>query len=76
MHLFAAFDSGDESSIAVGVQQRHGAVGEVAAFVGLPFVVGVREDGADEADDGGLVGAPLSSSGGEVFALWTATLLV
>ena len=55
MHLFAAFDSGDESSIAVGVQQRHGALGEIAALVGLPLVVGVGQDGADQADDGGFI---------------------
>ena len=58
------------------VELRHGSFGEVAAFVGLPFIVGVGQDGADEADDGGFVGAPLSSSGGEVCALWTAILLV
>ena len=76
MHLFAAFDSGDESSIAVGVQQRHGALGEIAALVGLPLVVGVGQDRADQADDGGFIRAPLSSSGGEVCAVWTAILLV
>ena len=32
----------------------HGFFGEVAAFVGGPFVVGVGQDGADEADDGRL----------------------
>ena len=59
----AGSDCGDGSSIAGRVELGHRALGEVAAVGDLPFVVGVVEDGTDEADDGGLVGAPLSSSG-------------
>jgi hypothetical protein len=51
--------AGDELSIALGVEQGHGAFGEVSAFAGLPFVVDVGQHGADEADDAGFVGAPL-----------------
>ena len=41
--LLAALDRGDDTSIAVGVEQRHGSFGEVAAFAGLPLVVHVGE---------------------------------
>ena len=61
---FAGFDRGDGSSIADGVELGHGTFGEVAAVGHLPFMMEVVEDRADEADDAGLVGAPLSSSGG------------
>src|SRR3954454_19114197 len=46
-------------SISVGFggrQEGHGGFGGVGAGVGLPLVVGVGRDGADQADDGGLVG--------------------
>ena len=52
----AIFDCGDQSSIADRVDLGHGAFGEVAAVGDLPLVVEVVEDGADEADDAGLVG--------------------
>ena len=42
----------------------HGFFGEVAAFVGGPFVVAVGQNGADEADDGGFVGEDPNDSGG------------
>ena len=48
-------DSGDDSSIAGWVELRHRVFGEVAAFAGLPLVVHVGEDGADEADHGRFV---------------------
>ena len=35
---------------ALGVEHGHRALGEVAAVAGLPFVVDVGEDGADEAE--------------------------
>ena len=53
--LAAGGELGDGVSIALGVEDRHRAFGEVAAVAGLPFVVGVGEDGADEADHGGFV---------------------
>ena len=46
----AGCELGDELSIALGVEQRHRAFGEVAAIAGLPLVVHVGEDCADEAD--------------------------
>jgi hypothetical protein len=52
----AGCDCGDSSNITVGVELGHGGFGEVAAVGDLPFVVDVRQHGADEADDGGLVG--------------------
>ena len=54
--LVAGCEFGDVVSIAVGVEDRHRAFGEVAAVAGLPFVVDVGEDGTDETDDGGVVG--------------------
>lgn len=59
----AGFDCGDGFSIAVGVEFGHGAFGEVAAVADLPFVVEVVEDGADEADDAGLVGKDADDTG-------------
>jgi hypothetical protein len=38
------------------VDEAHGFFGEVAAVNGLPVVVLLGEDGADEADHGGVVG--------------------
>ena len=52
----AGSDCGDGSSITAGVELGHGGFGEVAAVGDLPFVVHVGQHGADEADDGGLVG--------------------
>ena len=52
----AAVELGDEVSIALGVEPRHRAFGEVAASAGLPFVVHVREHGADESDHGSFPG--------------------
>lgn len=52
----AAVEFGDVVSIALGVEPRHRAFGEVVAITGLPFVVHVREHGADESDHGGFVG--------------------
>ena len=43
----AAVELGDEVSIALGLEPRHRAFGEVATIIGLPFVVHVREHGAD-----------------------------
>ncbi len=59
----AAVEFGDEVSIALGVEPRHGAFGEVAAVAGLPFVVHVREHRADESDQGGFVGEVADDSG-------------
>lgn len=53
--LLAALDRGDNNSIAVGVEQVHRTLREVAAVAGLPLVVHVGQDGSDEADDGGVV---------------------
>lgn len=39
-----------------GVDEGHGAFGEVAAVGGLPLVVLVDEHGSDEADDRVVVG--------------------
>jgi hypothetical protein len=50
-------------SIALGVEQRHRAFGEVATVAGLLFVVDVGQDGADEADDGGGVGEHAHDAG-------------
>ena len=61
--LLAAAERGDGFSIAVGIEQVHGVFGEVAAVAGLPFVVYVGEDGADEADDGGVVGENADDAG-------------
>ena len=61
--LLAAVDRGDGASIAVGVEQRHGSFGEVAAVAGLPLVVHVGQDGADEADHGGGVGEDPDDAG-------------
>ena len=61
--LVAALDGSDGSSIAGRVELRHGVFGEVAAFAGLPFVVHVAQDGADEADDGRLVREDADDSG-------------
>jgi len=44
-------DGGLGISIAAGLEECHGGLGEVAAVADLPFVVGVVEDGSDEADD-------------------------
>jgi len=38
------------------VDEGHGFFGEVAAFGDGPFVVLLQQDGAGEADDGGVVG--------------------
>ena len=63
MRLVAVGDGDHGASIALGVQDCHGGFGEVAAFVGGPFVVGVGDYGADEADDGGLAGEDADDSG-------------
>ena len=55
------FGCGD--GISFGVEQVHGVFGEVAAVGGLPFVVEVGQDGADEADCGGFVGEDPHDSG-------------
>ena len=59
----AGRESGDVVSIALTVEQRHGAFGEVAAITGLPFVVDVGKDGADETDHRGFVGEDAYDSG-------------
>ena len=41
----------------------HGFFGEVAAFVGGPFVVGVGQDGSDQADHSGFVGEDTHDAG-------------
>jgi hypothetical protein len=51
----AGVELGDGSSIALGVELGDRAFAEVAAVAGLPFVVSVGEDGADEADPQGPV---------------------
>ena len=53
--LVAGCELGDVVSIALGVEDRHRAFGEVAAVAGLPFVVHIGQDRADEADDSGVV---------------------
>ena len=59
----AGCEFGDVVSIALGVELRHRAFGEVAAVAGLPFVVDVGEHGADEADHGGFVGEDAHDAG-------------
>jgi hypothetical protein len=54
--LVAPVEFGDVASIALGVELRHGAVGEVATVGCLPLVVHVGEHGADDADHGRFVG--------------------
>ena len=54
--MVADCEFGCGETIAFGVEQAHGVFGEVAAVGGLPFVMQVGQDGADEADGGGLVG--------------------
>ena len=51
----AGVELGDGTSIVRGGEPGHRVCGEVAAVVGLPFVVGVSDDGADEADHRALV---------------------
>ena len=65
----AGCELGDVVSIALGVEQRHGAFGEVAAVAGLPFVVDVGEHGADEADHGGFVGEDAHDAGAALDSL-------
>ena len=65
----AAVEFGDEVSIALGVEPRHRAFGEVAAVAGLPFVVHVGEHGADESDHGGFVGEDADDTGASFEAL-------
>ena len=59
----AGSDCGDDSSIAGRVELGHRALGQVAAVGDLPFVVGVVQHGADEPDDGGLVGEDADDAG-------------
>jgi hypothetical protein len=54
--LGAAVDRGDDASIAVGLEECHGAFGQVTAVSGLPFVVHVGQDRPDQADEGVAVG--------------------
>ena len=49
--------------IMVGVEFFHGVLGGVASFGGLPFVVGVGQDRADQPDDGGFVGEDADHAG-------------
>lgn len=42
--------------VADGGELGHGVFGEVGAVGDLPLVVGLEEDGADQAQDGGVVG--------------------
>jgi hypothetical protein len=51
----AGVEFGDGASIALGIELGHRSFGEVVAVASLPFVIGVGEDGADEADQPGLV---------------------
>ena len=51
----SALGEGDGLIIVGLADFGHGFFGEVPALVGGPFVVGVGQDGAGEADDGGLV---------------------
>jgi hypothetical protein len=39
----AGYELGGFDSVALGVEKCHGAVGEVAAVAGLPFVVDVGQ---------------------------------
>jgi hypothetical protein len=43
-------DRGDDLSIVVGFEERHGAFGEVAAITWLPFVVHVGQNDADQKE--------------------------
>ena len=52
----AGCELGDVLSFALGVEQRHRGLGEVAAVAGLQLVVRVGEHGSDESDDGCFVG--------------------
>ena len=48
--LVAGVVGGNRLSIADGLELRHGCLGEVAAFAGLPLVGHVGQDSADQAD--------------------------
>src|SRR4051812_48683569 len=61
--LLAAVDRGEVVSIAGWCELSHGPLGQVAAFAGLPLVVHVGEDRADEPDDGGVVGEDADDPG-------------
>ena len=54
--LVAGCEFACDGSIALGIEQAHGVFGEVAAVGDLRFVMQVREDGAEVADGGVLVG--------------------
>ena len=69
--MVADCEFGGGETIALGVEEAHGVLGEVAAVGGLPFVVKVGEDGADEADGGGFVGG---LSLGQLARVWLSAL--
>ena len=53
--LVADCEFGGSDGIGGRSELAHGVLGDVAPVGGLPFVVGVGEDGADEAHGGCLV---------------------
>ena len=59
----SALGEGDGLIIVGLADFGHGFFGEVPAFVGGPLVVGVGQDGSDEADDGCLVGEDADDAG-------------
>ena len=68
----SALGEGD-SLIVVGLADLgHGFFGKIAAFVGGPLVVGVGQDGSDEADDGGFVGEDAHDAGAALEALMSS----
>ncbi len=64
LHAYrSALGEGDWFIVVGLVDLGHGFFGEVPAFVGGPLVVGVGQDGSDEADDGCLVGEDADDAG-------------
>jgi hypothetical protein len=49
-------------SPALGVAMRHRGLGQVATVAGMPFVVNVGEDGADESDERTRIGEEIAAS--------------
>jgi hypothetical protein len=60
-------DGGDISVLLIG-SVVHGVFGQVAAFAGLPLVMHVGEDGADETDDRRFVREDAHDSGSRLIS--------
>ena len=67
----AAVEFGGVVSLARRVELGHGAFGEVGAIGYSPFVVHVREHGANESDHGGFVREDSHDTGRRLISLLT-----